>query len=266
MTSRRATAAVVALVLVAGTSAFACARGDSSESAPRADADVLVAARAANARPTIETLHESGGADTTIADPTRTYEELSEPDPSAGDDPSTTDDGSGDPSSTTSTDPKPAHHVTISTKGEPTGPGVPPIPPYTQTQQEIEYFNCVTQRESGNNPRVINMSSGAAGLFQFLQSTWDLVARRVGRLDLVGVNPALASVATQRWFAHVLFLWQGSAPWVSDGCQVPGVPPSSTTTTGVNPPPTDPPGTDEPTTSSSSTTTTATSATPSATT
>jgi hypothetical protein len=234
MTSRRAALGLVALAL-GGIAAGACSRSGSS--APTAAPTSVVVTRVTEHEMVTETLADADAVRLRALSGSSTdFEELIEDDPDvASDDPATTDttatdettDSTND-SSTTTTEPKP---VTISTKREPTGPGVPAIPTYTQSAQEIEYFACVTQRESGNNPHVVNLSSGAAGLFQFLQSTWDIVARRVGRGDLVGVNPALASVATQRYFAHVLFQWQGAAPWASDGCGVPGLPGTTTTTT-----------------------------------
>jgi hypothetical protein len=231
MTSRPAAFCLVALAL-GGIAAGACSRQESA--APTGAPAPVVATRITEPGRVVETL--AVGNDVAIGGVGRStteFEELIEDDPGApADDPSTTtpDDTTAPVDDSTTTSTEPPKPVAISTRREPTGPGVPPIPTYTQSEQEIEYFACVTQRESGNNPHVVNLSSGAAGLFQFLQSTWDLVARHVGRNDLVGVNPALASVATQRYFAHVLFQWQGSAPWVSDGCGVPGQPGATTTT------------------------------------
>jgi hypothetical protein len=218
--------AVVAAAGCAGSKAPAdeVGRPPGSASAPRTtgtDDPVEVALESTDTQP----------SDTQVDDPLPDHEELSEPAPSTTEAPTTTT--ADDPSSSSTTSTARREPVKVSTKREPTGPGVPTIPTYTQTREEVLYFECVTLRESSNNPTVINSSSGAAGLFQFLQSTWDLVARRVGRGDLVGVNPALASVPTQRYLAHVLFLWQGSSPWVSDGCQVPSPPTTTTSTTST---------------------------------
>jgi len=51
------------------------------------------------------------------------------------------------------------------------------------------------------------------GAYQFLQSTWDNVARQSGRFDLVGRNPATVSPADQDQLALNLYHWQGAAPW-----------------------------------------------------
>ncbi len=51
------------------------------------------------------------------------------------------------------------------------------------------------------------------GAYQFLQSTWDNVARRSGRYDLVGRNPGFAAPADQDQMALNLYHWQGAAPW-----------------------------------------------------
>ena len=51
------------------------------------------------------------------------------------------------------------------------------------------------------------------GAYQFLQSTWNNVARRTGLTYLVGVNPAHASHADQDFLALYLFRWQGASHW-----------------------------------------------------
>lgn len=73
------------------------------------------------------------------------------------------------------------------------------------------YQQCVISRESGGNPSVVNASSGAGGLYQFLPSTW-------AALGYSG-SPQNASVATQNAaFAQAYAKW-GTQPWSpSDGC------------------------------------------------
>jgi resuscitation-promoting factor RpfC len=64
---------------------------------------------------------------------------------------------------------------------------------------------CVIARESGGNPRAVNPSSGAGGLYQFLPSTW----RTLG----FGGLPEYASIATQdAAFVKAYELW-GTSPW-----------------------------------------------------
>jgi hypothetical protein len=72
---------------------------------------------------------------------------------------------------------------------------------------------CIKHRESRGQYGAVNTSSGAAGAYQFMPSTWDSTARRIGRTDLVGVNPANASPADQEAMARALLAWQGLAPW-----------------------------------------------------
>lgn len=146
--------------------------------------------------------------------------------------------------------------VTVSSKAPPTGPGVPPIPQYTMSPDEQDFFACVVMRESSGNPGAINWSSGAAGLFQFMPSTWDATARHVGRYDLVGVNPALAPSDLQWWFAHELFTWQGPGPWASDGCRYGGRTNTTMSRFSTLPPPLTTPEPDPTPSHRSSTTTT----------
>jgi hypothetical protein len=51
------------------------------------------------------------------------------------------------------------------------------------------------------------------GAYQFLQSTWNNVARQTGRTWLVGVNPAYASPRDQDYFALYLYRWLGASHW-----------------------------------------------------
>ncbi len=149
-------------------------------------------------------------------------------------------------------------------RAPPSGPGVPPIPHYDMSEQEAAFFECVVFRESTGNPGAVNRSSGAAGLFQFMATTWDMVARHVGRYDLIGVSAALSPPELQWWFAHELFVWQGPGPWAADGCVLPNLPttpttlPGTSTTTEPGPTATDPgPGGTASTIGPSPTTTTA---------
>ncbi len=51
------------------------------------------------------------------------------------------------------------------------------------------------------------------GAYQFKVSTWNTVARHVGRRDLVGVDPARARQADQDWMALYLYKWLGASHW-----------------------------------------------------
>ena len=76
---------------------------------------------------------------------------------------------------------------------------------------------CIKQRESRGQYGVVNSSSGAAGAYQFMPSTWNNTARSAGRADLVGVSPANASAADQDAMAQHLMATQGLGPW-GGGC------------------------------------------------
>ncbi len=78
-------------------------------------------------------------------------------------------------------------------------------------------LGCIKQRESRGQYGAVNTSSGAAGAYQFMPSTWNNTARSAGRADLVGVNPANASAADQDAMAQHLLATQGLGPW-GGGC------------------------------------------------
>ncbi|MCX7621281.1 MAG: transglycosylase family protein [Acidimicrobiales bacterium] len=79
------------------------------------------------------------------------------------------------------------------------------------------FLQCVKNRESRGDYGAVNRSSGAAGAYQFMPSTWNATARHAGRPDLVGRNPATVSPADQDAMAMHLYQWQGAAPW-GGGC------------------------------------------------
>lgn len=58
-----------------------------------------------------------------------------------------------------------------------------------------KYQECILHRESRHNYR--SRSSAGQGGYQFVQSTWNITAKRAHRLDLVGVRPDRASRADQ---------------------------------------------------------------------
>ena len=51
------------------------------------------------------------------------------------------------------------------------------------------------------------------GAYQFDQTTWDTVARHLGRFELVGVDVATTPSWIQDLFAYTLYKWQGASHW-----------------------------------------------------
>lgn len=72
------------------------------------------------------------------------------------------------------------------------------------------YEACVISHESGGNASIVNSSSGAGGLYQFLPSTW-------ASLGYSGL-PENAPVAEQQQAFDRLYAQAGSSPWSTDGC------------------------------------------------
>ena len=57
---------------------------------------------------------------------------------------------------------------------------------------------CVAEAESGFDPRAVNPSTGAAGVFQFLPSTWESLSELAGRTG-ASVFDVRANVAVAAW-------------------------------------------------------------------
>ena len=73
------------------------------------------------------------------------------------------------------------------------------------------FRSCVIQRESSGNPRAVNPSSGAGGLYGFLPSTWH-------GLGFSGL-PENASVAEQDYAFAKEYAQSGTSAWAPyDGC------------------------------------------------
>jgi len=73
------------------------------------------------------------------------------------------------------------------------------------------FRSCVIKRESSGNPRAVNPSSGAGGLYGFLPSTWH-------GLGLPGL-PENASVAEQNYAFAKEYAQSGTSAWAPyDGC------------------------------------------------
>ena len=73
------------------------------------------------------------------------------------------------------------------------------------------HLQQIAQRESRGNIHAINPSSGAAGKYQFLQSTWDSVAPA----QYKGVSPANAPESVQDAAAMKLYNTVGPSQWVT---------------------------------------------------
>jgi hypothetical protein len=74
---------------------------------------------------------------------------------------------------------------------------------------------CVISRESGGNPRAVNPSSGAGGLFQFLPSTW----AGLGYASAYPGGAQTAPVGVQEAAFAKLYAEAGTSPWAPyDGC------------------------------------------------
>ncbi len=65
--------------------------------------------------------------------------------------------------------------------------------------------------ESGGDLKAVNPSSGAAGKYQFLQSTWDSVAPA----EYKGIYPTEAPEAVQDAAAVKLYNTAGASQWVT---------------------------------------------------
>jgi Transglycosylase-like domain len=75
------------------------------------------------------------------------------------------------------------------------------------------FLACTRNRESHGNYGAVSKNGTYRGAYQFHQNTWDNTARKAGRGDLVGQDPAGASPANQDALAASLHASQGSAPW-----------------------------------------------------
>jgi len=72
-------------------------------------------------------------------------------------------------------------------------------------------LKAIAQRESGGDIHAVNPSSGAAGKYQFMQSTWDHVAPS----EYKGVSPANAPEHVQDAAAQKLYDTEGAGHWTT---------------------------------------------------
>ena len=74
-----------------------------------------------------------------------------------------------------------------------------------------DHLKAIAERESGGDLKAVNPSSGAAGKYQFLQSTWDSVAPA----EYKGVSPTEAPESVQDAAAVKLYTEVGASQWVT---------------------------------------------------
>jgi hypothetical protein len=90
------------------------------------------------------------------------------------------------------------------------------VPPAATSLASSSAFLACTRAHESNTAGGYRAHSSDGlyhGAYQFLQSTWDNVARRSGRYDLVGRNPGFAAPVDQDQLAWNLYHWQGAGPW-----------------------------------------------------
>ena len=75
------------------------------------------------------------------------------------------------------------------------------------------FFECVRWRESRGDYTAVSASGTFMGAYQIYQGGWDSVAASIGRHDLVGVAPNVATPAEQDLIAQAMFDEYGSKPW-----------------------------------------------------
>ncbi len=94
-----------------------------------------------------------------------------------------------------------------------------------QGQKIVDHLHpfllCTRKIESSPTPPfyddgygAINPTGTYRGAYQFSRSTWNSTADHAGRPDLVGVDPAEASMIDQDLMALDLYAWQGATPWL----------------------------------------------------
>jgi hypothetical protein len=90
-----------------------------------------------------------------------------------------------------------------------------PVAPRPAGLSQHPFLRCTRAHESDSagGYRAVSPGGRYRGAYQFLQSTWNNVARSAGRADLVGVDPAQAAPADQDQLALHLYRSAGAGPW-----------------------------------------------------
>ncbi|CAB5220278.1 Transglycosylase-like [uncultured Caudovirales phage] len=87
-------------------------------------------------------------------------------------------------------------------------------PPAPSSPKDVGAFlSCVRARESGGDYTAVNPSSDAAGAYQMLLSTSNVVAGWMNRPDLIGISASKWLPAEQDEGAMVLYAHMGESPW-----------------------------------------------------
>jgi|GEM_PF-5669202 len=86
-----------------------------------------------------------------------------------------------------------------------------------ETGPTAAQWQALRSCESGGNYQIHSGNGKYHGAYQFNIATWNSVAQSASRTDLVGVNPADASVADQDSMAKVLYSQRGAQPWPTCG-------------------------------------------------
>jgi Transglycosylase-like domain len=113
--------------------------------------------------------------------------------------------------------PKPAPKPTLPPAPQPTpaptATPAPTPPPPSGSGPTEQHWAQLRRCESGNNYSVISSNGLWYGAYQFTLGTWDSVANRIGRIDLVGVLPSDAAPGDQDIMAKALYADRGWQPW-----------------------------------------------------
>jgi hypothetical protein len=126
----------------------------------------------------------------------------------------------GAPSSAAPADPSVNQHPVVGIAARPGGGawvarGYSPPPPPPPAPVASAFLACTRAHESDSAGGYAARSADGLyhGAYQFLQSTWDNIARASGRYDLVGRDPATVAPGDQDQLALNLYHAQGAAPW-----------------------------------------------------